>query len=246
MTSRGMSRVYPEVFAGGFARKDGTVAFYTRVNSLIRPTDVVLDLGAGRGEWLEDRVDFRRNLRRLQGKVSRVIGADIDPVVMSNPSLDEAVIMRSIDEIPLDDSSVDMVVSDHTLEHVASPEPWSEEVYRVLRPGGWLVGRTPNRWGYIGLATNLVPNSFHTRVLRHAQPTRQEVDVFPTTYRLNSRRRLERYFTADRWENFSYTQTAEPSYFGDSATLIRVVDKVWTRVPESMGATWHVFLRKRP
>lgn len=242
----GIVEAFPEISAGGFGRRDGTVTFYTRVNALVTKEDVVLDLGAGRGEWLEDPIAYRRELRRLQGKVARVIGADIDPVVTENPACDEAVVMPSINEIPLDSASVDIIVSDHTLEHVADPSPWAAEIDRVLKPGGWLTGRTPNRWGYIGLATNLVPNRWHVRVLRNAQPTRQENDVFPTVYGLNTRSALERYFPEPRWENFTYPHNPEPAYFGTSSTLIRTVDHVLSRVPSSMAATWQVFLRKAP
>lgn len=238
------AEAYPEISAGGYGRRDGTITFYTRVNALVRKDHVVLDLGAGRGEWLEDPITYRRNLRRLQGKVARVIGADIDPVVTENPACDEAVVMTSINEIPLASASIDLIVSDHTLEHVADPGPWAAEVTRVLKPGGWLAGRTPNRWGYIGLATNLVPNSLHTRVLRRAQPGRQEIDVFPTVYALNTRRDLDRYFRQPLWENFTYPHNPEPAYFGRSPRSIRAVDHVLSRMPSAMGATWHVFLRK--
>lgn len=240
------SDVFPEIGAGGYGRRDGTVIFYTRVNALVGKDDVVLDLGAGRGEWLEDPVAYRRDLRRLQGKVARVIGADVDPVVTENPACDETVVMSSINEIPLDSASVDLIVSDHTLEHVADPGPWAAEVARVLKPGGWLTGRTPNRWGYIGLATNFVPNRLHTRVLHKAQPSRQDIDVFPTVYGLNTRRNLERHFPAPQWRNFSYAHNPEPAYFGTSSRMIRAMDHVLSRMPSAMGATWHVFLQKAP
>ena len=41
--------LFPESYAGGFSRVDGTVQFYMRVRALLRPDDTVLDLGAGRG-----------------------------------------------------------------------------------------------------------------------------------------------------------------------------------------------------
>ena len=241
-----MAEAFPETGAGGFGRRDGTVAFYTRVNSLAGADDVVLDLGAGRGEWLEDQVAYRRELRRLQGKVAKVIGADVDPVVADNPACDEYVVMDSINRIPLESASVDLVVSDHTLEHVADPGPWVAEVDRVLKPGGWLAARTPNRWGYIGLATNLVPNRLHTRVLRRAQPDRQAIDVFPTVYGLNTRRALAEHFPAPRWQSYTYAHNPEPAYFGTSPALIRTLDQVLSRLPSSMAATWHVFVRKAP
>lgn len=52
-------QLYPESGAGGFSRVDGTVEFYTRVNALLSPDAVVVDLGAGRGKQSEDPVAFR-------------------------------------------------------------------------------------------------------------------------------------------------------------------------------------------
>ena len=48
-----LTRFYPESAAGGFSRNDGTVAFYQRVQALLRPDSVVIDFGAGRGQFLE-------------------------------------------------------------------------------------------------------------------------------------------------------------------------------------------------
>ncbi len=60
---------------GGLLRFDGTIQFYQRVNSILRPDAVVLDYGAGRGvAHIEDAVAFRRQFLRIQGKVRKVIG----------------------------------------------------------------------------------------------------------------------------------------------------------------------------
>lgn len=45
-----MGLYYPESRFGGFTDVDGTVAFYTRVQSLVEAGSVVLDVGCGRGE----------------------------------------------------------------------------------------------------------------------------------------------------------------------------------------------------
>jgi len=57
--SAGDARVdkwYPERRFGGFTHVDGTVVFYTRVNSLLDRSTVVLDMGCGRGVAAEDPV----------------------------------------------------------------------------------------------------------------------------------------------------------------------------------------------
>ena len=94
-------KLYPETGAGGYSSVDGTVQHFSRVAALTKPEDVVLDLGAGRGRgFLDDAVPYRRALLTHRGRCAKVIGADIDPVVMTNPSLDEAHIIGPDGKIP--------------------------------------------------------------------------------------------------------------------------------------------------
>ncbi len=241
-----LPRMYPEIGAGGYSRIDGTVEFFARINALLKPEMVVVDFGAGRGRTIvDDDVSYRRELCQLKGKCRYVIGMDVAPVVMENPGLDEAHVITPESVLPLEDESIDLIVSDHVFEHIADPQLLREEFYRILKPGGWVCARTPNRWGYIGLGTNLVPNRFHTLVLKRLQRERKEVDVFPTTYRLNTRRAVRRYFSPDRIENYMYGISSEPAYFGSSAFFWRIA-QLWARlVPELMSATWMIFLRKK-
>lgn len=238
-------RFFPECGAGGFTRVDGTVEFYTRINALLRPDMHVVDYGAGRGQSSEDPAQYRRNLAKLKGKVNRVTGVDVDPIVQTNPLVDEAIVIDSTGNVPLADSSVDLIVTDSTLEHVADPRFVADEFFRMLKPGGWVCARTPNRWGYIGLATNIVPNRFHVAILRHSQPHRKEKDVFPTTYKVNTRRAISKAFSPTRFDHYVYTMNSEPAYFGDSTILWGLMLGVFRLLPESLGAMYFIFLQKK-
>ena len=239
--------LYPEVGAGGFSRVDGTVEFYGRVRSLLRPDMVVLDFGAGRGVGpQEDPVTYRRELQVHRGHVATVIGADVDPVVKENPVLDEAIVLDGVSAaLPLADASVDLVVSDFTFEHLDDPAHTAGELDRILRPGGWLCARTPNKWGYIGVGARLVPNSFHTRFLRRLQPDRKAVDVFPTRYRCNTRADVRRCFPPDRFDDFSYRHESEPLYAGSSPAAQRAQRAVLAMAPNALASMLMIFLRKR-
>jgi SAM-dependent methyltransferase len=237
---------YPETDVGGFSRVDGTIEFYTRVNALLESEATVLDFGAGRGVGLQDDpVAYRRRLQTLKDKCSRTIGVDVDDAVNENPGLDEAHVVMPGDRIPVESSSVDLILSDHTFEHIDDPQATARELGRVLKPGGWICARTPNRWGYIGLGTNLVPNRLHVSILRRLQKQRKAVDVFPTVYRLNTRRSLRRYFPPERYEHFVYGHFSEPAYFGESRILWALMLLTFRLTPEVFAPTWMIFLRKK-
>jgi SAM-dependent methyltransferase len=238
-------RFYPEVAAGGFSRVDGTVQFYQRVNALLGPNDVVLDIGAGRGRGhVDDPVTYRRGLRNFKGRAAKVIGIDVDEAVLQNPSVDEGRLIRN-GIFPLEDASIDLAFSDFTYEHIPDPAQFAAESYRVLKPGGWLCARTPNRYGYISLASRLVPNRFHTAVLQRAQPGRKAEDIFPTHYAMNTRRDIARHFTPDRWENHIYGWESEPAYFGSSVVLWALGGAVLRLLPGAAASTLLIFSRKK-
>ncbi len=243
--SQPLAALYPEVRAGGFSRVDGTVAFYQRVNALLHPSMTVVDVGAGRGKSAVDPVGYRRELQRLRGKVSSVIGLDVDESVLVNPNVDAAHVITVGGSLPLDDASVDLIVSDFTFEHVADPRWMAAEIDRILRPGGWVCARTPNRWGYIGIPTRLVPNRFHHSVLRRVQPEKEERDTFPTTYRLNTRAQIARHFPPSRFDDHSYAADSEPAYFGRSRTAWRAMQVAFRLTPPSLASMLFVFLHKR-
>lgn len=48
-------RAYREANVSGFPHLDQEVAFFTQVAALLRPGHVVLDFGAGRGEFMASR-----------------------------------------------------------------------------------------------------------------------------------------------------------------------------------------------
>jgi SAM-dependent methyltransferase len=230
---------------GGHSPLDGTVEFYGRINAFLRPHFVVADLGAGRGAWYsDDNSAYQRSLRELKGKVSKVIGLDIDEAVRSNPSTDENVVIRG-DTLPLPDESVDVVVADFVLEHLAEPAAIEREVFRILRPGGLFCARTPHALHYISIGARLLRNLRGPKVLRLAQPSRKEIDVFETRYRCNTLRRINSIWDSKRWASYSYLYTAEPSYHFGSRSLYRALRFLHKFLPVPLVGNIFVFQVKR-
>ena len=241
-----VARRYPEIGAGGFSRADGTVEFYNRVHSLCRPEHTVLDLGAGRGGQIHDAdTPYLANLLTFKGKVQKMVGVDVDPVVKSNPFLDEAQVIEPGERMPFADGTFDLIFADWVLEHVATPDQFAAEVLRILTPGGWFCARTPNRWGMTGIATNLVPSEYHARIVSKLQPSREEFDVFPTCYLLNTKSRIQRHFGPAEWEDYSYTHNAEAPYVQRSRLAFALAETMLKLAPRGLATNLFVFLRKK-
>lgn len=119
--------------------------FYGRINAIIKNTDFVLDLGAGRGSWFfDDNCSYRRNIRNIKDKVKFLVGVDMDKAIFENQTTHKNIIMKS-DKIPLDDNSMNIVIADWVLEHVQNPDDFVKEIYRVLKPGGFFLCKNPTQ-----------------------------------------------------------------------------------------------------
>jgi SAM-dependent methyltransferase len=76
-------------------------------------------------------------------------------------------LVGSVTDIPLADSTIDVVASFETIEHVEEHERMLDEIRRVLAPGGVLVISSPNKLVYSDEPQYV--NPFHVRELYFAQ-----------------------------------------------------------------------------
>lgn len=166
-------RFYPD-----FAKNWDDLLFRDRIAAWLTPDMTILDLGAGAG--IVEAMNFK-------GMAARVCGIDLDPRVAANPMLDEGLVTDGV-QIPYPDASFDLVFADNVFEHLADPAGIMLEIRRVLRPGGHLLFKTPNRTHYMPLIASVTPHWFHQLVNRIRG--RAEVDTFPTLYRANTPARV--------------------------------------------------------
>ncbi len=237
-----MRQLYPERLAIGFSRADGTVHFYTRVQAVLPSAGTVIDFGAGRGARGKAEPSNKRSLRDLRGQDRFVVGVDVDPIVRVNPYLNDAVVIREGHRLPFEDHSVSLILADHVFEHLADPSFVAAELARLLRSGGWLCARTPNRWGAIGLAARMVPNRYHVDVLRRLQPERQEGDIFTTAYKLNTPKAIRNTFPG--FEHHVWGYFPEPAYVGGLAWAQRLASFADRMTPSHFAPVLMAFLRK--
>lgn len=231
-----------EQLPGGFSPTDGTIDFYARVSTLIDAGSVVLDLGAGRAGWYEDDSNqFRRDTRLLKGRAAKVIAVDVDCAVLENKSADECFLMKE-NQIPLADESVDLIIADYVLEHIEDPLLFFHEINRVLKKGGKFCARTPHKINYVSVFALLIKNTFHSKFLKKVQPNRKEMDVFPTAYKMNTKRDLKRLFIG--YDNRSFIFRADPEYYFGSQLMFMFLKAFHCFLPSSVCGNLFVFLQK--
>jgi SAM-dependent methyltransferase len=169
------TRLYPE-----FQDHWDDSLFRAEIMRALRSNDHVLDLGAGAG--LLPEMNFK-------GVSRSVCGVDLDPRVGANRNID-AVCVADAEALPFADQVFDIVFSNNVLEHLSRPERVFREVGRVLRPGGRFLIKTPNRSHYVPLIAMVTPQRFH--VWFNRLRGRAGDDTFPTRYRANAPRDIER------------------------------------------------------
>ena len=192
-----------------FAKNWDDLLFRERILTNIKPDSVALDLGAGAG--IVAQMNFK-------GLAKKVCGVDLDPRVVENSMLDEGRVSDA-GEIPYGDALFDVVFSDNVFEHLDEPLAVYKEVARVLKPGGVLLFKTPNKWHYMPTVARMTPHGFHQFVNRLRG--RAEIDTFPTRYRTNTKGDIQRLaaaagFTVERVERIEgrpeYLRMTWPTY----------------------------------
>ena len=123
---------------------DGTVESFAGVANhwllgRIEPGEVALDLGCGAGTDLLVAA-------QMTGPSGRVIGVDMTTAMLERAresaaamGLDNIELHESlIETLPLEDASVDVVISNGVIDLVPDKDAVLDEIDRVLRPGGRL------------------------------------------------------------------------------------------------------------
>ncbi|MEM9199738.1 MAG: class I SAM-dependent methyltransferase [Pseudomonadota bacterium] len=244
-------RIYPEAALFGFPAHHHHFNFFALLDRIVSADQTVLDFGAGRGEHVDGQPAALRDLRILKGRVREVVGADVSDAVRDNPYIDRAVVFDPSAPLPFADASFDMVVAFSVFEHLEEPRRAAAEIDRVLKPGGYLCGYTPNRWGYVALGARLTPDALRGPMQRAFAGMgeaggREEEDFFPTHYRLNSMAALRRAFPEHAYEHFSHYYNGPPAYTGGRAWLGRLFITYEWLAPRALSRNIHIFLRKKP
>lgn len=154
-----------------------------------------VELGCGRkliSGWLKNS---DADQRYLSSRCKRLVGIDaVADDVLNHPYLHERAVGDLL-RLPFEDNSFSLSTARCVVEHITEPTLFLREVWRVLRPGGQFLFATPNYLYYQSLIASLMPNRLKKGIIR-ALEGRAEQDIFPTYYRMNTRRTITRLLSA--------------------------------------------------
>ncbi|MGZ4033214.1 MAG: class I SAM-dependent methyltransferase [Tumebacillaceae bacterium] len=109
------------------------VLHLVRSHSVDQPT-TILEIGCGEGDFLQMIHEAYAN--------ARLLGLETDPQLARHASrlpIQAGIYVNRVEDVPLNDQSVDLVVSLQNLHAWESPVKGIREVMRVLRPGGLFI-----------------------------------------------------------------------------------------------------------
>lgn len=159
---------------------------------IVTPHTSWLDGGCGH-QILEVRL--KEQERRLVDRAEFVVGCDPFFLSISKHRSITNRVMCSLDDLPFLAGSFNLVTMNMVVEHLADPAKVFQEIARVLKPGGIVIFVTPNRASYYvrlaDLARAIIPRRIAFKLIRYLE-SREPEDVFPTHYRANTRKRVER------------------------------------------------------
>ncbi|MEZ0346064.1 MAG: class I SAM-dependent methyltransferase [Infirmifilum sp.] len=111
----------------------------------------MLDVGCNNGELTEV-------IARHVG-AEEVYGVDVDEEALKmamNRGIKVHKVDVSTDKLPFSDNTIDLVTSMEVIEHLVNPDNMLQEIFRVLRRGGYLLLTTPNLASWINRALFLL------------------------------------------------------------------------------------------
>jgi len=126
-------------------RADAHIARYSLAAQFVRPGDTVLDCASGLG--------YGTAILAALSSGAAFIGVALDEATVEYARTNygrDGVSFRTGNLKSIRDSSIDVIVSMDTLEHVPDWKAALKEFHRVLKPDGRLVASVPDRWTNAG------------------------------------------------------------------------------------------------
>lgn len=198
-----INKLYPEFKTGGYF-------FRKYLKDFANNNSVILDAGCGNSGILTE----------FKSIVKLIIGVDTNKKLLEENQIVNKKINANLENIPLDENSIEIVVSEFVLEHLQNPEDVFKEISRILKPGGVFIFLTPNILNPIMAFSKILPYSIH-KLLR-LKLFKKEEETHRTYYRANSYRKLLKLGKLAGFQDCEISKAGNPDYLGFCKPLVLI------------------------
>lgn len=199
---------------------------FFRETALLKPGDRILEIGCGIGSVVHE----------LSQQGYTICGTDIANAAIAyglKKYGDIDLTVQPAEALPYEDGSFDGVLSFDLFEHIARIDQHVSEVARVLKPGGFYLFQTPNKF------SNIIHETLHHRSLAWRQ-------FHPSLHSPGQlRRRLKRHGFAVQFRKMNIINEftlKKLKKYGVLGTLIGKID--FTRLPLGLQTNLYVMAQR--
>lgn len=157
------------------------------VDRLVTKETSWIDVGGGKALFPDNEALSRTLAKRCR----RLVGVDPSDNIHQNEFVHERV--QSVIEAYRMDQTFDLATLRMVVEHIPQPDRLVTALARLVKPRGKVVLCTPNRWSLSSMIASMTPQRLHQWAAHFLWRAKEE-DVFPTVYRMNTRRTLRTVF----------------------------------------------------
>lgn len=247
-----LNRIYPDQTQPGWKpmlrRKAGYIKpsewYQSVVESLVTETTTWVDVGGGHQVFPSNP----SLAMKLSQRCKLLVGIDPSENLVRNEFVHQRI-QASLEDATLTET-FDLATFHMVAEHIEEPAKVCAALSNIVKPGGHVVILTPYKWSLASTVAAIIPNRFHAIAIRSSSTSRVESDVFPTRYRLNTRRDLQKHLSNAGFDEVFFQHVADLSLFQRFRYVLALQLAIWRccrvlgiRYPES---NLLVVYRRRP
>jgi ubiquinone/menaquinone biosynthesis C-methylase UbiE len=207
--------------------KTGHTLYVERVKSTFRSGVNWLDAGGGH-QIFHDSYDGEKELVEQS---NLVVVCDYDHESLKKHFSCATRLRCDLNRIPLRSDFFDFITCGMVVEHLSDPSSSIRELARLLKPGGILMIHTVNLHGYatqLARISKIIPHRLRRQMIS-CLTRREEDDIFPTFYRMNTKHLMNKTMHNAGLE-VQAIEFLPSSLLFSSIPLVRSLESMWARL----------------